>query len=58
MIVLPYIFKSIGNLDDPKFLKTISGLNIKSVICFNLLEHIVNKEETCQNVTSIIHYSC
>ncbi|MFM7559510.1 methyltransferase type 11 [Cylindrospermopsis raciborskii] len=44
----------IGNLNDPQFLKTISGLNIKSVICSNLLEHIVNKEETCQNINSII----
>ncbi|MBD2138417.1 methyltransferase type 11 [Anabaena sp. FACHB-1237] len=44
----------IGNLNDTKFLKTISELNIQSVICSNLLEHIVNKEEICQNISSII----
>jgi len=44
----------IGDLNDPKFLESIAELNIKSVICSNLLEHIVNKEEICQNLSSII----
>ncbi|MDD1413676.1 methyltransferase type 11 [Dolichospermum sp. ST_con] len=44
----------IGDLNDPQFLQTISELNIKSVICSNLLEHILNKAEICQNISSII----
>ncbi|MFB2898761.1 hypothetical protein ACE1CI_38095 [Aerosakkonemataceae cyanobacterium BLCC-F50] len=44
----------VGDLYNPLFLEEISQMNIKSVLCSNLLEHITNKEEICKIISSII----
>jgi hypothetical protein len=44
----------IGDLSDRAFLEKLSTMKIKSVLCSNLLEHLLNKEELCQNISSII----
>ncbi|MBE9224407.1 methyltransferase type 11 [Phormidium sp. LEGE 05292] len=44
----------VGDLYNPLFLEKISQMNIKSVLCSNLLEHITNKEELCKIISSII----
>lgn len=43
-----------GDLCDPKFLKEIANLNIKSVLCSNLLEHLENREQFCEAISSIL----
>ena len=45
----------VGDLCDPIFLEKLSQMNIKSVLCSNLLEHVLNREEICKNISSIIH---
>lgn len=44
----------VGDLNDAEFLQQILQLNIKSVLCSNLLEHINNPEELCQKISFII----
>ena len=44
----------VGDLNDLVFLEKIAELKIKSVLCSNLLEHILNPEEICHNISSII----
>jgi len=44
----------IGDLSDRAFLEKLTTMKIKSVLCSNLLEHLLNKEELCQNISSII----
>ncbi len=44
----------IGDLSDRAFLDKLATMKIKSVLCSNLLEHLLNKEELCQNISSII----
>jgi len=44
----------VGDLCDPIFLQKLSEINIKSVLCSNLLEHVTNREEICQIISSII----
>jgi hypothetical protein len=44
----------VGDLSDPIFLEKISTMNIKSVLCSNLLEHVLNREEICKKISSII----
>jgi hypothetical protein len=44
----------VGNLYDPIFLRKISTLNIKSVLCSSLLEHVLNREEICKILSEII----
>lgn len=44
----------VGDLCDPVFLQKLSEINIKSVLCSNLLEHVTNREEICQIISSII----
>lgn len=44
----------IGDLSNPAFLQKISELKIKSVLCSNLLEHLLSKEQICQKISSII----
>ena len=43
-----------GDLCDLDFLQKLSEMNIQSVLCSNLLEHITNREEICQIISSII----
>ena len=44
----------VGDLCDSSFLQKLSEMNIKSVLCSNLLEHVLNREELCKNISSII----
>ncbi len=44
----------VGDLCDPVFLQKLSEIKIKSVLCSNLLEHVTNREEICQIISSII----
>jgi hypothetical protein len=44
----------VGDLCDSIFLKKISQMQIKSVLCSNLLEHVTNRQEICQIISSII----
>lgn len=44
----------VGDLCNVDFLKQLSEMNIQSVICSNLLEHINNREETSKIISSIV----
>ncbi len=44
----------VGDLCDPAFLQKLSQMNIQSVLCSNLLEHLTNREEICKIISSII----
>jgi hypothetical protein len=44
----------IGDLSDPIFRDKISTMNIKSVLCSNLLEHVIDRKEICKIISSII----
>ncbi|WP_042342595.1 methyltransferase type 11 [Calothrix sp. PCC 7507] len=44
----------VGDLCDRAFLQKLSEMNIKSVLCSNLLEHLTNREEICKIISSII----
>lgn len=44
----------VGNLTDRQFLLRLSKMKFGSVFCFNILEHIANKEEVCKILTKIV----
>lgn len=44
----------VGDLYDSDFLEKLSKMNIKSVLCSNLLEHVLNREEVCKIISSIV----
>lgn len=44
----------VGDLCDPVFLEKLANININSVLCSNLLEHVTNREEICKMISSII----
>jgi hypothetical protein len=44
----------VGDLTAPEFIEKLSKMKFKSVFCANLLEHIVNKEDICRILTSIV----
>ena len=44
----------VGDLSNLDFLKQLSEMNIQSVICSNLLEHINNREEISKIISSIV----
>lgn len=44
----------VGDLCNLDFLKKLSEMNIQSVICSNLLEHINNREEISKIISSIV----
>ncbi|AFZ04217.1 hypothetical protein [Calothrix sp. PCC 6303] len=44
----------VGDLCDTFFLQELAELNIRSVLCSNLLEHVTNREEICKILSSII----
>jgi len=44
----------VGDLSNPDFLEKISQMEIKSVMCSSLLEHVSNREEICEIISSII----
>jgi len=43
-----------GDLCNPEFLKKITKLNLKSIVCSNLLEHLDNRKEFCEIISSIL----
>ncbi|MBJ7295930.1 MAG: methyltransferase type 11 [Dolichospermum sp.] len=43
-----------GDIRNPDILQEIANLNIKSVMCSNLLEHLSNREEICEIIYSIL----
>jgi len=47
----------VGDLCSIDFLKQLSEMNIQSVICSNLLEHINNREEISKIISSIVPQS-
>jgi hypothetical protein len=44
----------VGDLSDSHFLEKLSKINVKSVLCTNLLEHISNIAEVCKILTFLI----
>ncbi len=44
----------VGDLSDSKFLQKLNIQKFNSVFCSNLLEHVVNRKETCRIISSII----
>ncbi|MEG3436735.1 hypothetical protein V0288_06350 [Pannus brasiliensis CCIBt3594] len=44
----------VGDLNDADFREKLGGLNIKSVLCSNLLEHLIDRETICKNISSIV----
>ena len=44
----------VGDIFDPNIIKKISSLNIKSVMCTNFLEHVIDREAVCKNILSVI----
>lgn len=43
-----------GNLSDETFFKELQKLDIKSILCANLLEHVPNPKEMCNLISSLI----
>src|ERR1035437_1293488 len=44
----------VGDLGDAMFLKRVSNMHFKSVFCSNLLEHVVERDDICRTLLSII----
>jgi hypothetical protein len=44
----------VGDINDPQLLARLSNYEFKSILCSHLLEHIVNQNEFCKRITSII----
>lgn len=44
----------VGDLYDSNFLQKLAKMNIKSVLCSNLLEHVLTREEVCKIISSIV----
>ncbi len=44
----------VGDLSDHRFLKELSEMDFKSVLCSNLLEHLPNRQEVARVLTSIV----
>jgi len=44
----------VGDINNKKFREKIKKLNIKSVICSNLLEHVSNPLEICKSINEIL----
>ena len=46
----------VGDVTDPKFMKTLKKMGFKSVICSNLLEHVPekNREDICDSLIELI----
>ena len=43
-----------GDLADPAFLPTLRKYQFKSVVCANLLEHVVDRSGVCQGMLGIL----
>jgi SAM-dependent methyltransferase len=44
----------VGDINDKQVLSKLYNLELKSVSCFNLLEHVTDISETCRNIVSLI----
>jgi len=44
----------VGNINDAKFRQNIKSLNIKSILCSNLLEHVDNPVEMIESIVEIL----
>ena len=44
----------VGDLANPEFLNRVSNMQFKSVLCSNLLEHVVERSAICRTLLSII----
>lgn len=44
----------VGDLTDPAFLAQLSTLNIRSVMCSNLLEHVTNREQLGEMLSRVV----
>lgn len=44
----------VGDLNDADFREKLAALQIKSVLCSNLLEHLVDRKTICKNISSIV----
>lgn len=44
----------VGDLTDPAFLRTVSGMRFRSAVCSNLLEHVPNREEIARAVAAAV----
>lgn len=44
----------VGDLTDGEFRQRVKGMEFKSVLCANLLEHVTNKEEICAALEAIV----
>ena len=44
----------VGDLADPDFLTQLAGLDIRSVMCCNVLEHVSNRELICHSILSVL----
>lgn len=44
----------VGDLTDPNFLTQLAGLNIRSVMCCNVLEHVRHRELICHSILSVL----
>jgi hypothetical protein len=44
----------VGDLDDQEFVAQLAQLEIRSVMCCNLLEHVRNREVICKSILSLV----
>jgi len=44
----------VGDLSDPDFQNKLKNYNFNLIICANLLEHVINKEEVCELLERIV----
>lgn len=44
----------VGDLSDKTFLANLKKMNVNSVLCANLLEHVTNKKEICNSIVDLI----
>jgi len=44
----------VGDLTDPNFLRHVTTLNIRSVMCCNLLEHVTDRQIVCDAMRSMV----
>jgi hypothetical protein len=43
-----------GDLSDPAFREQLKGMRFQSIVCSNLLEHVVNRDEFVRHITPIL----
>jgi hypothetical protein len=44
----------VGDLTNPAFLRMVAGMQFRSAVCSNLLEHVPNRDEIAQAVTAAV----